>query len=160
MRITDQYFWNLVFSLVFLLFIFMGTVILEGEAYRTYDSLRPLDLVLITLASFRVIRLVVYDKITAFFREQFYDTIPGKGGFVFVEPEKGPRRTIADLLSCPWCIGIWAAATVAFFYLLTPYALFPVLMLAIAAVASMLQLLSNLIGWKAEQLKQDVEGLE
>jgi hypothetical protein len=160
MRITDQYFWNVVFSLVFLLFVFMGTIILEGEAYRTYDSLRPLDLVLITLASFRLIRLVLHDKITAFFREQFYDAMPGKGGFVLIKPEKGPRRTIADLLSCPWCFGVWAAATVTFFYLLTPYALFPVLLLAIAAVASMLQIIANLIGWKAEQLKQDVEGLE
>jgi hypothetical protein len=74
-----------------------------------------------------------------------------------VKPARGPRRTLADLLSCPWCFGMWAAGTVAFFYLLTPYAFFVVLMLAIGALGTLLQLLANMIGWKAEQLKYDVE---
>ena len=136
----------------------MGAVILEGEAYKLYAELTFVDFALITLASFRLIRLVVYDKIFAFFREQFYDAQEYKGKIVLTKPEHGPRRTLADLVSCPWCFGVWASATVAFFYLLTPYAFFPVLLLALAAVASFLQLLANLIGWKAEQAKMDVEG--
>jgi hypothetical protein len=46
---------------------------------------------------------------------------------------------------------------VTFFYLLTPYALFPVILLAIAAVATLLQLLTNLVGYRAEQLKRQNE---
>jgi hypothetical protein len=157
MRITDQYFWNFVFSLFFLAFLFMGTVILDGEAYKTYGSLTTFDLTLMVLATFRLTRLFVYDKITAFFREQFLDVVEGKEGTVLVKPAKGPRRTLADLLSCPWCFGMWAAGTVAFFYLLTPYAFFVTLMLAIGALGSLLQILANLIGWKAEQLKNEVE---
>lgn len=157
MRITDQYFWNVVFLLFFIVLIFMGAVILEEEAYHTYETLTLLDYVLITLASFRIIRMVIYDKIFAFFREQFYDATENKGEVLLVKPERGPRRTLADLLSCPWCFGVWSTAMVAFFYLLTPYAFFPVLFLALASVASFLQLLSNLVGWKAEQTKLDVE---
>ncbi len=157
MRITDQYFWNVVFLLFFLALVFMAGVILESEAYKTYDNLTFLDFMLITLASFRVIRMVVYDKIFAFFREQFYDATEYKGDIVLVKPERGPRRTLADLLSCPWCFGVWSTAMVAFFYLLTPYAFFPVLFLALASLASFLQLLSNLVGWKAEQTKNEVE---
>jgi hypothetical protein len=46
---------------------------------------------------------------------------------------------------------------VAFFYLLTPFAFFPVMFMALSAVASFLQILSNLIGWRAEQAKFDAE---
>jgi Protein of unknown function (DUF1360) len=157
MRITDQYFWNFVFSLFFLAFLFMGTIILESEAYRSYESLTLFDFGLMALATFRLTRLFVYDKITAFFREQFSDAVETKNGVALVKPERGPRRTLADLLSCPWCFGMWAAGTVAFFYLLTPYAFFFVLMLAIGAAGSVLQITANLIGWKAEEAKLEVE---
>ncbi len=157
MRITDQYFWNIVFLVFFICLVFMATVILDGEAYKTYADLTLLDYTLITLASFRIIRAVIYDKIFAFFREQFYDASEYKGQVVLSKPERGPRRTLADLLSCPWCFGVWAAAMVSFFYLLTPYAFYPTLFLALSAVASFLQILSNLIGWKSEQAKLDVE---
>jgi hypothetical protein len=157
MRITDQYFWNVVFLVFFFGLIFMAVVILESETIKPYDELALIDFALITLASFRVIRLVVYDKIFAFFREQFYDVTEYKGSVIFVKPESGPRRTLADLLSCPWCFGVWATAMVSFFYLLTPYAFFPILLLALSAIASLAQIFANLIGWKAEQAKLDVE---
>jgi hypothetical protein len=159
MRITDQYFWNFAFSLFFLAFLFMGTVILDGEAYKSYETLTILDFMLMVLATFRLTRLFVYDKITAFFREQFFNVVETKNGITLVKPERGPRRTLADLLSCPWCFGMWAASTVAFFYLLTPYTFFVVLMLALGALGTLLQILANMIGWKAEQLKGEVEDM-
>ena len=157
MRITDQYFWNVLFLIFFLCLGLMATIILQSETYKPFDELTLIDFALITLASFRVVRMVVYDKIFAFFREQFYDATEYKGNVVLVKPESGPRRTLADLLSCPWCFGVWATAMVSFMYLLTPYAFFPVLFLALSAVASTLQITANLIGWKAEQAKLDVE---
>ncbi len=156
MRITDQYIWNVIFLLFFLCLVFMATVILQTEAYKPYDELTFVDFALITLASFRIVRMVIYDKIFAFFREQFYDATEYKGTVMLVKPEGGPRRTLADLLSCPWCFGVWATAMVAFLYLLTPYAFFPALFLALSSVVSMLQITANLIGWKAEGAKLDV----
>ena len=158
MRITDQYLWNVVFLLFFACLVFMATVILQSEAIKPYEELTLVDFVLISLASFRVVRLVVYDRIFAFFREQFYDATEYKGKVVLVKPESGPRRTVADLLTCPWCFGVWAVGMVSFFYLITAYAFFPVLVLALSAVATFLQLVSNMIGWRAEQLKNEVEG--
>lgn len=157
MRITDQYFWNIVFSVFFLFLVVMGIIILDSEAYKSYASLTTTDFVLIALASFRLIRLVVYDAISAFFREQFWDAKVLKTKVELIKPAGGPRRTMADLLSCPWCYGIWASAMVAFFYLLTPYAYYPVLFMALAGIATLLQLTANLIGWKAEELKDKVE---
>lgn len=157
MRITDQYFWNFVFSVFFLGFLFMGTIILDSEAYRSFETLGFFDFAIMIWASFRLTRLFVYDKITAFFREQFYNEVETRDGYALEKPSHGPRRTLAELISCPWCFGIWAAATVSFFYLLSPIFFFPILMLALSGIATLIQLVANLIGWKAEQLKRDVE---
>lgn len=156
-RITNQYLWNIVFIAFFIGLVTMGSIILDSEATIAYEDITFFDIALITLASFRVVRLFVYDSITKFFREQFYDAKEVKGKILLTKPTSGPRRTLADLMSCPWCFGISASALVTFFYLLTPLAYFPVLILAVAGVATQLQLLANLTGHKAEQVKREVE---
>lgn len=155
MRFTDQYFWNIVFMAFFLSIVTTGVLILEGDPEGALHDISLFEFVLLSLASFRLTRLVVYDKITAFFREQFYNAKTLKKSVILEKPISGPRRTLADLLSCPWCFGMWAGATVVFFYELSPYAYYPILMLAISGVGTMLQLAANLVGWKAEQLKGD-----
>lgn len=157
-RITDQYFWNVIFSVFFVLLVIMGAIILETEARIAYTELTITDFTLITLATWRLIRLFVYDHITKWFREQFWDVKKVGKGYTLEKPKFGPRRTVADLLSCPWCFGVWAAALVTFGYLITPYAYYITIFLAISAVASFLQILTNMVGWQAEKLKMDVEG--
>jgi hypothetical protein len=156
-RITDQYFWNFVFGVFFLILIIMGAIILETEARVPLAELTLVDYLLITLATWRVIRLFVYDEVTKWLREQFWDVEKVGRARQLVKPKHGPRLTIANLFSCPWCFGVWAATLVTFFYLLTPYAVFPVILLALSAVASFLQLVANLIGHRAEQLKDQNE---
>lgn len=152
-RITDQYFWNLVFTVFFVILVVMGAIILETEARIPLTDLELVDYVLITLATWRVVRLFVYDAVTKWFREQFFDVKKVGRKHELVKPKTGPRRTLADLLTCPWCFGVWAGAMMTFFYLITPYAVFPTILLALSAVASFLQLLSNMVGHRAEQLK-------
>jgi hypothetical protein len=158
LRITDQYFWNFVFSIFFLVLVIMGAIILETEARIPLTDLELVDYVLITLASWRLTRLFVYDAITKFFREQFLEVKKVGRGYSLEKPKTGPKRTVADLMSCPWCFGVWATALITFFYLITPYFVYPVIFLALSAVATFLQLLSNLVGHKAELLKSETEG--
>lgn len=152
-RLSDQYFWNFAFNVFFLILVIMGAIILETESRIPFDALTITDYVLVTLASWRLVRLFVYDPITKFFREQFMDVVKVGRGYRLEKPKSGPRRTIADLLSCPWCFGVWTTATVLFFYLMTPYAIFPVILLALSAVATSLQIIMNLIGHNAERAK-------
>ena len=159
MRITDQYFWNFVFTIFFLILIVMGAIILETESRVRFAELSTMDFVLMTLATWRLTRLMIYDTVTKFVREQFWDVVKVGKGFALEKPPTGPRRTVADLLSCPWCFGVWAAALVIFLYLITPYAIYPILLLAVSAVASFLQILSNLVGHKAEYLKNQNDRL-
>jgi hypothetical protein len=153
-RITDQYFWNFVFSLFFLGLVVMGVIILDSEAHKPYTELTVTDFALIALATHRLIRLFVYDAVTKWFREQFYDAKVLKTKVTLHKPASGPRRTLVELFSCPWCAGVWLSALVTFFYLLTPYAYYPVLFLAIASVAATLQLFTNWLGHSAERAKQ------
>lgn len=158
MRVTNQYIWHLIFFLFFLVLVWLGIEVLEEIAYRPVQTVTFADVILIILASFRVIRLVVYDKIMGFFREQFWDVSYVNGDeVVLTKPSRGPRRAVAELISCPWCFGLWAAAVTTFFYFLTPYTFYLVFFLAIAAVATLLQLIANVIGWKAENLKRSTE---
>jgi len=157
-RITDQYFWNIVFLLFYIGLLVMAVIILQSEARMEYTDLTMLDLAIITLASFRLTRMFVYDSMTRFLREQFLDAKVVRNKVTLVKPLVGPRRTLSELISCPWCFGVWATTMVVFFYMLTPYAYFPILILALASVATLLQLFANMIGWKAEQLKRDTEG--
>jgi hypothetical protein len=138
-RVTDQYFWNFVFSIFFVILLVMAAIILHTESRIPLTDLTFVDYALVTLATWRLIRLFVYDVITRFIREQFYDVVKVGKAYELVKPESGPRRTIADLLSCPWCFGMWAGAVVIFFYLITPYALYPTILLAVSAVATFFQ---------------------
>lgn len=150
-RITDQYFWNFVFTVFFIVMIVMGVIILDTETYKEMHELTVVDFVLITLATWRLIRLFAYDMVTKFIREQFWDARRIKEGVLLEKPASGPRRTLADLFSCPWCLGVWLSATVTFFYLLTPVVYYPVLVLAISAVAALLQNISLLISSKTKE---------
>jgi hypothetical protein len=150
-RVTDQYFWNFVFMLFFVALLVMGAIILETESRIPLGELELVDYVLITLATWRLIRLFVSDNITRFLRDQFLDVKKVGRAHKLEKPKTGPRRTMADLFSCPWCFGVWAAAIVLFFYLITPYALFPVAILALSAVATFLSNVSRLVASKIEE---------
>ncbi len=158
MRITDQYFWHVILGAFFLSLVVSGVIILEGIPESALHQLTPFELVILSLATFRLTRLFVYDRITAFFREQFYVVKKTRTGAVLEKPKGGIRRTLADLVSCPWCFGLWSGSTVVFFYFLTPYAWYPILMLAVSSLGTFLQLGANMVGWKAEQLKKEMEG--
>lgn len=141
-------FWNIFFSLFFAVLLALGI----GYLVAIGGFNRPLltgDLVLMTLAIWRLIRLFSYDVITAFFRAWFTNAPPDTF-----------RGTLHALINCPWCIGLWFSFVVVFFYFATPYAWPVILILALAAVASFLQLLANLVGWSAEAKKRMVEGTQ
>lgn len=156
-RSIDQYIWNVVFTLLFVVLATVALAMLEDGGHIGYGVLGFGDMLLLSLATFRLTRLFVYDAVTKFVRELFWDAEEMAGEVVFTKPLRGPRRTLADLFSCPWCFGIWAAAVLTFFYLYTPISFVPIAVLAIAGLGSFFQLLANMVGWKAEKLKHEVE---
>ena len=153
----DQNFWNFLFSVFFLVVLFGALWLMQAMrgGYLTYVP--PFDALLMALAAFRITRLVVYDKITRWFRELFAEKREfekdGKQWVEIVPFERGFRHTIYDLLQCPWCIGFWAALVVVVFYFIFVWAWSVILFLAIAGAGSLIQILANQIGWRAETYK-------
>jgi uncharacterized protein DUF1360 len=69
------------------------------------------DLVLIGAASHKLSRLVAKKKITSFVRAPFTE-LQGKGGPAELEEKargSGLRRAAGELLTCPYCLGLWAS---------------------------------------------------
>lgn len=157
----DQNLWNLLFS-VFFLGVLIAVLYSIWKVRGGFPTSAPvLDIVLMMFATFRVTRLVVYDKITRWFRELFVDKQHiEREGSVQVELRpfgKGIRHTIHDLLQCPWCIGIWSGLIVASFYFLFSWGWILILFLALSGAGSLVQILSNLIGWYAEDRKYEAQ---
>ncbi|MDQ0230644.1 DUF1360 domain-containing protein [Metabacillus malikii] len=111
-----------------------------------------LSFIIFAFASFRLTRLIVYDKITSFIRAPFHKEIEevNEQGEVDVYIEMkgtGLRAWIGELLSCYWCTGVWSAAFLYGLWLVWPQGTEVLMMiLAIAGIAGVIEtLVSKLI---------------
>ncbi len=157
----DQNFWNFLFSIFFIIVLALGLWAMQDIRSGFLTSVPVFDAVMMAFAAFRITRLVVYDKITRWFRELFAQKSEvEKDGITYVEVApyaSGFRHTVYDLLNCPWCIGIWSSAVVIFAYFVTDWAWSVIFFLAIAGAGSLLQVAANAIGWRAESLKLEAQ---
>lgn len=133
------------FSLFFAVLLGYGVWFL-GATGGLY-SVPPWHFLLLSLATFRLVRLFCYDHITEFIRNWFVGA-----------KDDSLRGTLGALLNCPWCTGLWFSFLLVLAYFTTPYAYPVVVILAVAAVGTSFQLLVNLIGWHAEGKKAEVKG--
>jgi hypothetical protein len=87
---------------------------LAGARRRGHDLPKRIDgrdLVIAGVATHKLSRLIAKDKITAFARAPFTE-FEQPGGPAEVEERArgdGLRRTIGELLVCPYCLGMWVS---------------------------------------------------
>lgn len=104
-----------------------------------------LELALFALATFRLTRLFVFDKITEFIRRPFHEEVEEteSDGSVttYIEIKgNGLRYWVGELLSCYWCTGVWCATFLYGAYYLWPVGLEVIIsILAIAGVAGLIE---------------------
>lgn len=105
-------------------------------------------LIVLGLASFRLTRLVVFDKITEFIRSPFLDEVEEDGEIYTVPKASGIRKWIGGLLSCYWCTGVWASAGLLGLYVFLPkMGIAVILILAVAAIGGILEtIIGRLLG--------------
>jgi len=97
----------------------------------------------LALASYRLTRLLVYDKVLNFIRD--YITQSTK--------ESGFIKSSQYFLTCPWCAGVWMSLFIITLYLATDYGKFLAYILAISGIASFVHITITLLGWIAEERK-------
>lgn len=104
-----------------------------------------MELLMLALASFRLTRLIVNDKITEFIRAPFFDETEEKNADgeieTYIVPKKGGiRGFFGELLSCYWCTGVWSSLLLIGMYLLYPVVATPIiLVMAVAGLAAIIE---------------------
>jgi hypothetical protein len=75
-------------------------------------TLKPFDLLLLGLSSFRMGRMIAFEGVAAPLREPFTETRADDSGAgqTVVARGEGARHVVGELLSCPICAGTWVAA--------------------------------------------------
>jgi Protein of unknown function (DUF1360) len=73
------------------------------------------DVLRIGLSSYKIGRLVAKDEVTSWVRAPVTRDEEG------TEPEqKGPARALGELVTCPYCVGVWTAAGLSYALVLFP----------------------------------------
>jgi len=119
-------------------FVFLGAVILVGYLLKQkgvdMTELTFKEALLIILASTRMTRILVFEKILKHFR----DALKKRENLYVI-------GTIHSMVTCPWCAGVWVTLFVIVLYFLVPYGTVLVYVLALAGLATVVILLSNLL---------------
>jgi Protein of unknown function (DUF1360) len=75
------------------------------------DTVRPGDLILVTIATQKCSRLIARDRVTSAVRAPFtrFQDDAGPGEVDEAARGRGLRRAVGELLVCPYCLGMWTA---------------------------------------------------
>lgn len=134
-----------------------GAVALRDRQEDRLLELRPTDLALLGLATFRAGRVVAYDRVTEPLRDLVTETEPdefGAGENVVAEGT-GVRKAFGELVSCPTCVGTWVAAGLVCGLQLAPGPTrLAAAMLGVSGLAEMLDGASEALSWTGQAARK------
>jgi hypothetical protein len=99
-------------SLIGIFTSLFGAVVLGKRRKLESFVVTPTDLALLSLATYRAGRLAAYDRVTEPLRAPITETVPDEydAGENVVAEGAGVQKALGELVSCPTCVGTWAAA--------------------------------------------------
>ncbi len=125
-------------------FVFFGAVVLVGYLLQKKEvditALTLKEALVIILASYRMTRILVFEKIFKYLR----NVLKKREGLYVI-------GTLHSIITCPWCAGVWVTLIIVVFYFLVPFGVVLVYVLALAGIASMVILGSNLLHMYTER---------
>ena len=88
---------------------------LTANRERLPDRMRPADLGLIALSSYKLSRLITKEDVTAFVRAPVTEDAEAQ------RPKRdGMARVLGELVTCPYCIGLWITGALSSAHVLYP----------------------------------------
>ena len=124
-------------------FFFFGMVVLVGYFLEKrgvkIEEITLKETIVIILASYRMTRILVFEKIFKYFR----DSLKKRDNLYLV-------GTLSSIITCPWCTGVWVTLVMVVFYFLVPYGVLLAYVLAMAGIVSIVILYSNMLHMKTE----------
>jgi len=145
---NQQKFWNFMATVFYILLIVLLGYGLKRKGINI-EQIRIWEVFLLALASYRLTRILVFDKIFKFFRDFFRSK---SKVYVF--------SVVKEILGCPWCAGIWVALLNVAIYFLVPYGKIFIYLLAIAGIASFFVIFVNYFGLQVEEKQHVVKNLK
>ncbi len=136
--------WNFLSSVLYIVLIVVVGYIFKQEGIRI-EKMDFLTLLILMLATYRLTRIIVYDKVMKIFRD-LIKSIEGTG----------IGNSMRTIVTCPWCAGVWVALFVVVVFFLIPFGEIFIYIMAISGVGTFVQLVVNYVGLLAEDKQMDV----
>ena len=151
-ELADQHFWSIIILVVLVVVFAVFMIFFGPEAAGALSGITSFQFVVLSLATFRLTRLLATDNVMLWLRDMCVNvnekTNPETGLLCIVreKPLKGFRLLLANLFECQWCVSVWAAFIVAVFYISVVLDVFPlgrvvIYVLALAGAASLIQII-------------------
>lgn len=123
--------WNFASIIIYIAALAALGYYLNAQEFEL-SMLTPIDIAALILGTYRLTRIVVFEKIFKFFR----DFVKNYKQYVLV-------NILKSIITCPWCASIWIALIVFALFTSVPYGKILIYLLAISGIASYLVLLAN-----------------
>ena len=87
--------------------VFIGFVLTNRD--RIPERIPFGDLLRVALASYKISRVITKEEVTSFVRAPVTEDAEAQ------EPKReGMARVLGELLTCPYCVGLWVASTISY----------------------------------------------
>lgn len=129
----------MLFAGVYVIAVAIGIMLLAHTG-QLADFVPAGTFFLMVLATYRLVQLFTRDSITDFIRE-----------WGLHAPRVSLRGTVRALFSCVWCMGLWIAPFVLFAYFADTYFWYVIVILALSALGSILQIITEAINSHSEK---------
>lgn len=113
--------YSLITAVYFVFFTLLAS--LTHRAKRKKTNVTGADLALLGLATYRLSRVISYDRVTQYLRSPFVETGQGAPQIEGTREEpkgEGLQRAIGQLLTCAYCSSVWAGTFNSALFLLSP----------------------------------------
>ncbi|HZR99432.1 MAG TPA: DUF1360 domain-containing protein [Chloroflexota bacterium] len=106
------------FNLLFAAFL----LVVRGSGRTLPQRIAPSDLALVGVATYKLSRLIAKDSVTSVVRAPFteYEGAAGASEVNERPRGRGMQKALGELLTCPFCVGQWVAAALAYGLVLAP----------------------------------------